>query len=68
MARPLSNDLRERVVARVAAGETVRAFDDDAVCSDDQPPTQGPLAHLRRGPEALLAPGGMLAGRQAQPR
>jgi transposase len=25
MARPLSNDLRERVVARVAAGETVRA-------------------------------------------
>jgi transposase len=25
MARPLSNDLRDRVVARVAAGETVRA-------------------------------------------
>ena len=25
MARPLSNDLRERVVARVVAGETVRA-------------------------------------------
>lgn len=25
MPRPLSNDLRERVVARVAAGETVRA-------------------------------------------
>jgi transposase len=25
MARPLSNDLRERVVARVAAGETVRS-------------------------------------------
>jgi len=25
MARPLSNDLRDRVVARVAAGETVRS-------------------------------------------
>jgi transposase len=25
MARPLSRDLRERVVARVAAGETVRS-------------------------------------------
>lgn len=43
-------------------------FDDDAVGPDDQQPTQGSLAHLRRDPEALFAPGGMLAGRQAQPR
>lgn len=43
-------------------------LDDDAVGPDDQQPSQGALAHLRCGPEALLAPGGMLSWRQARPR
>jgi hypothetical protein len=43
-------------------------LDDDAVGPDDQQPSQGALAHLRRGPAALLAPGGMLSWRQAKPR
>lgn len=42
-------------------------FYDDAVRSDDQQPLQGSLARLLRGPEALLAPGRMLAWCQTQP-
>lgn len=44
------------------------ALDDDAVGANDQKSSQGSLAHLRRGPETLLAPCRMLPRCQAEPR
>ena len=42
-------------------------FDDDAVGADDQQAAKGPLAHLRRCSEPLLAAGRMLPGREPEP-
>lgn len=44
------------------------ALDDDAVGANDQKSSQGWLAHLRRGPETLLAPCRMLLRCQSKPR
>lgn len=43
------------------------SFDDHAIGPDDQQPPQRTFAHLRRGPEPLLAPGGMLPWHEAKP-
>lgn len=54
MARPLSNDLRERAMARVAAGEAIRAI---AVALSISPSRVSKWSRRLRGTGSVAPPG-----------